>query len=227
MISQYLNSFVLGLLTPLGAVCVLPLYPAFLSFLANRLTPQTQKSRNSRTTYALLGMMVSLGSVMFMLLLGLIFSALLQVSLTSVTQIVSPIAFSILGIVSLAMIFDFKLPSLSRRLRLPRTRSALADAFFYGFFFGAIVLPCNPGFIALFLARVSLLTNPLASLTHFFLFGVGIGFPLVAFSTLSSTYSTQIISFLSRYRRQVNFIAGLAMLAISLYYLIFVFRVFG
>jgi len=34
------SSFVLGLLTPLTAVCVLPLYPGFLSFLSGKLATE-------------------------------------------------------------------------------------------------------------------------------------------------------------------------------------------
>ena len=39
------SSFVLGLLTPLTAVCVLPLYPGFLSYLASHIGVEGEESK--------------------------------------------------------------------------------------------------------------------------------------------------------------------------------------
>jgi cytochrome c-type biogenesis protein len=42
MLNLFVNlgtSFFLGLITPLTAVCVLPLYPGFITYLANQLSP--------------------------------------------------------------------------------------------------------------------------------------------------------------------------------------------
>ena len=36
ILSNVFTSFFLGLLTPLTAVCVLPLYPAFITYLSNQ-----------------------------------------------------------------------------------------------------------------------------------------------------------------------------------------------
>jgi len=36
VITEFSTAFTLGLLTPLGAVCVLPLYPGFLAFLSKQ-----------------------------------------------------------------------------------------------------------------------------------------------------------------------------------------------
>ena len=41
--ADFLTSFVLGLLTPLTAVCVLPLYPGFLAYLSNKLSGNESK----------------------------------------------------------------------------------------------------------------------------------------------------------------------------------------
>jgi len=96
------SSFILGLLTPLTAVCVLPLYPGFLAFLSSKFSEGVSKK-----TYAMLGVVISLGVITFMLLFGLLFTTILQESLTKWVNIVSPIAFGILLIVSLLLIFDF------------------------------------------------------------------------------------------------------------------------
>jgi len=51
--------------------------------------------------------------------------------------------------------------------------------------------------------------------------------PLLIFAAISSVYANSVINWLTNYKRQINVITGLIMLGISLYYLIFVFKVFS
>ena len=54
---------------------------------------------------------------------------------------------------------------------------------------------------------------------------IGLGFPLRLFSLISGEYSQKIIGFLTKYKRPINVITGLAMLGIAIYYLFFVFKI--
>jgi len=189
-----LTSFFLGLLTPLTAVCVIPLYPGFIAYLANIFNKDY-----GRREYALFGVIVALGVITFMLLLGFLFTTLLQISLTNIIEVISPIAFFILGIISILLIFNFDFSSILPNFDLSsKSKSPFGKAFIYGFFFGAIIIPCNPGFISILFARSLLISDFLNSMLNFLLFGFGIGFPLIAFSLLSSNYNKQIISFIIR-----------------------------
>lgn len=220
---DFLTSFLLGLATPLTAVCVLPLYPAFLSFLANQFSKETSKKQ-----YALLGLIITSGVILFMLILGLLFTTVFQKSLTSIIGIVSPIAFGILAIISLFLIFNFDFSNLFRKkFQPPTSKKPLRSALLYGFFFGAIVIPCNPAFIGAFFARAILFTDFFSSVFNFLFFGLGLGFPLLLFSIVSFESSQKIINWATQRKRQINLFAGIIMLAISLYYLIFVFRIFS
>jgi len=218
-LGQFFASFVLGLGTPLAAVCVLPLYPAFLAFLANQFSAKEGKKK-----YALLGLLITAGVIVFMLLIGLLFTTLFQQSLTGVIQKVSPIAFIILGVISLFLIFNFDFGKFFPKVNAPLLKNPLLTAFVYGLFFGAIVLPCNPAFIGVFFARALFFGSFFSSMFHFLLFGLGLGFPLLLFSLISSNWSTSIIKWLTQKKRLINLIAGIIMLGISLYYLIFVFN---
>ncbi|MBI2507634.1 sulfite exporter TauE/SafE family protein [Candidatus Woesearchaeota archaeon] len=217
------SSFVLGLLTPLTAVCVLPLYPAFLAYIAN----QFSSEERNKKIYALFGATITLGVIVFMLLLGLIFTTIFQISLTKIIGIISPIAFSILGIVSILLLFDFDISRFIPKPKTPTSKNPKLNAFLYGFFFGAIVIPCNPAFIAAFFARALIIDNFFSSMINFLLFGLGLGFPLLIFSLLSSKWNDKIIGFAVQHKSAINRLAGILMLGISLYYLIFVFRIFG
>jgi cytochrome c-type biogenesis protein len=228
--TDLIASFFLGLLTPLTAVCVLPLYPGFLAYLANQFSPlQKQDSNNQQSqkrNYALFGFLVTIGVISFMLLLGLLFTTILKVSLTNVIGIISPIAFIILLLISLLLISNFDFSNIIPKPKTPNSKNPIISALLYGFFFGAIVIPCNPAFIGAFFARAILFDNFFSSIFNFLFFGLGLGFPLLLFSLLSVNYSQKIISILTRYKRIINIIAGIIMLLISIYYLICVFNIF-
>ena len=215
-------AFVLGVLTPLAAVCVLPLYPGFLAYLSNQAFGKEEKS-----SLFGFGLIVTAGVIAFMGILGLLFTTVLQVSLTSVIGIVSPIAFGILALISILLIADFDLTRIFPQINAPTRKNPFASAFVFGFFFGAIVVPCNPLFISALFTRNVLIMDFAANMISFLSFGLGIAFPLLVFSAISSTRTVQVMKFLSNNKRKINLISGIAMLAISLYYLIFVFRLLG
>ncbi|ELZ90139.1 cytochrome c biogenesis protein transmembrane region [Haloferax mucosum ATCC BAA-1512] len=221
--------FVLGVGTPLTAACALPLYPGFLAYLARQSSRGASASDSTRgLPIAALGGLVTVGAVSFMLVVGVVFSLLLEISLTVVVEIVSPIAFGVLFLVSLALLADAKLFARLPTLEPPETRHPALSAFSYGFFFGAIVLPCNPGFIALFFARVPVLFDTAAeSLLGFFAFGLGIGAPLLAFSLVSERYSRRVTRWFARHTTAINRVTGAVMLVVSVYYLLVVFDVLG
>ncbi len=222
LLSELGAAFVLGLLTPLGAVCVLPLYPGFLVYLTSQLSGR----QPGRATIVLFGLIIMSGVIVFMMALGLIFTTILEVSLTGVIGIVSPVAFGVLLAISLLLIFNVDIGRYIPRAPIPATRNPWVSAFFFGFFFGAIVVPCNPLFIAALFTRTVVAISFLLNVLRFLFFGIGIGFPLLVLAAASSTATQNIIDFLTRHRHAINLTAGLIMLGISLYYLIFVFRVF-
>lgn len=217
-VTQLLGSFALGLATPLTAVCVLPLYPGFLAYLSTR-------SDDVRLPIGWLAALVGAGVVAFMLLLGIVFTTVLEVSLTNVVGVVSPVAFAVLGAASLLLLADVEVGRVFPSVEPPQSRHPVGSAFGYGFFFGAIVVPCNPGFIAVFFARAFLFTDPVASILHFLLFGTGIAAPLVGLATVSGRWQSHLLSILTRHRSSVNRATGAVMLAVAVYYLVVVFRV--
>ena len=217
---RFLELFLIGVATPLTAACVIPLYPAFLAFLAN------QGEGESGRSIATLGVLVVTGVLACMALIGLVFSTILQSSLTRVVEAVSPVAFAILIVVSVVLLLDLGIFTRIPTLEPPQTSHPGTSAFGYGFFFGAIVLPCNPAFVALFFARVPILfDSQLESFLGFLAFGLGIGAPLLAFSLVSQPFAARVTRALARHSGPVNRATGAIMLVISVYYLVVVFRV--
>jgi cytochrome c-type biogenesis protein len=258
MLAAFAEAFVVGALTPLTAACALPLYPGFLSYLArsDRPTGRTGTSNangadgaggegvaagadattgedamaadgGGRSSLAL-GLAVVAGVVTFMGVVGVVFAYVLQESLTSVVEVVSPAAFVVLFVLGVALTFDLDAVSRLPGLDPPETGNAYGSAFVYGLFFGGIVLPCNPGFIALFFARTPILfDSPLGGFVGFLLFGLGMGAPLLAFAAISEAKGRTITRALARNAGAVNRVTGVVMVAVSAYYLLVVFDVAG
>jgi cytochrome c-type biogenesis protein len=218
-VPEIATSFTLGLATPLSAVCVIPLYPAFLAFLSNQ--------DEDAPPIAVLGVLVALGVIAFMAAVGVVFTTLLEASLTAVVELVSPPAFALLAAFGIVLIADLHPQSRLPTVEPPQTRYPSLSAFAYGAFFGAIVLPCNPGFISVFFARAFLFSDPVSSVANFGAFGVGMASPLLAFALVSEPWRDRVLGLLTNNRRAVNAVTGVVLVAISLYYLLFVFEVAG
>jgi len=226
LITNISSAFVLGLLTPTTAVCILPLYPGFLAYLANQIESVSDDASRKKFM-AFFGLLITLGVIIFMLILGFLFTAVLKVSLTNVIGIVSPIAFIALAVISILMIFNVDIGRFFPKIHAPTSKNPYLNGFFFGFFFGAIVVPCNPAFITAIFTQATLTTSFFTNIISFLFFGIGIGLPLVILSLLSATSSRAIIGFLTSHKRGINLFAGILMLGISIYYIFFVFRVFG
>ena len=218
--ARFFELFLIGVATPLTAACVIPLYPAFLAFLANQ--GDGERSRSIVT----LGVLVTAGVLACMALIGLLFTTILESSLTRVVESVSPVAFAILIVVSIVLLLDLEVFSRIPTVDPPQSQYPSVSAFGYGFFFGAIVLPCNPAFVALFFARVPILfDSQLESFIGFLAFGLGIGAPLLAFSLVSQPFARRVTRTLATHSGPVNRVTGAVMLVISVYYLVIVFNV--
>lgn len=213
-------TFWLGVLTPTTALCVSPLYPAFLA----RLARTVGERHDSRRYLALFGVLVSAGVIAFMALVGVVFTTWLQESLTRVIGVVSPIAFAIILLAGVLLLAGWK-PK--RKVRPNRIANPYLAAFVYGFFFGAIVIPCNPALIAVFFARVASTTDALANAAQFTAYTLGIVAPLLAFSLVGRASSRWMVNALLTYERPISVVAGLTMIGVAAYYLVAVFRVFG
>lgn len=219
-VAGLIENFLLGVATPLSAACVIPLYPAFIAYLAS--TGGEDESRS----VLLLGVLVMGGVLAFMAALGILFTFVLQESISAVVADVSPIAFTVLAVVGTVLLVDPKGFSRLPSFEPPQSRYPSASAFSYGFFFGAIVIPCNPGTISLFFARTPVLYDThLESMLGFLAFGLGIGAPLLAFAIVSEPFARRVTGTLARYSGPVNRAVGAILVVVSVYYLVFVFGV--
>jgi len=219
MLSDWGIAFAAGLLAPLGAVCVLPLYPGYLSFLSG----QAGAAEGLRARI-ILGLIAGGGILVSMLAFGLIVVSLLALPLSGALGIISPAAYTLLLVIGLLLMTgwspEIPLPS----PHIPAEKSPFLGAFVFGLFFGILILPCNAAPVAILLALSTSALGFLSSLTSFILFGAGMAVPLVALSALSTLRGNQASAYLVKHRRTVNLLTGALMVAVSIYYLFGVFR---
>jgi len=137
-------------------------------------------------------------------------------------SIVSPIAFAVLAVIGVLLMAGVHL---YRKVRLPEPKNPLVGAFVYGFFFGAIVIPCNPLFVAAFFTRVATVGEAFANFANFLAFGIGIATPLLVLALVTRASSRWLVNALVRWARPIEIVAGAVMTSVSLYYLFAVFEV--
>lgn len=209
-------SFLAGVYTPLGAMCVLPMYPGYIAYLASQ-------TRAGSTSPLKLGLIVTGGVLMALFAFGLIFVSILQISTSDVIGILGPIIYTILAVMSIAMILGFDISRFFPFISTPTGKTPYITAALFGAFFGLVSLPCNPASIILLFAISSTTVDFISNFINFVLFGVGMASPLLLLSALPMDKNRTIIRFLTKNHQIINRVAGVLMLAVALYYLIFVF----
>lgn len=214
----WIISFLAGLYTPLGAMCVLPLYPGYLAFLAGR-----AKAGGSSTLS--LGLAVTIGVCLSMFSFGLVFVAILKMSTGDALEILGPAIYGLLAIMSIAMIAGFDISRFFPMVSTPVGKTPYITATLFGAFFGLVALPCNPGSIILLFAISTTTVDFISNFINFILFGIGMASPLLLLSALSMEKSRTCIRFFTTHHLLINRIAGVLMLMVALYYLVFVFLV--
>ncbi|MBT6762332.1 cytochrome C biogenesis protein [archaeon] len=225
-------SFLAGVFAPLGAVCVLPLYPGFLAYLASQVQERKSKDKslslesNPKKLLIQLALLVTAGIILSLFIVGLLFTKLLQISLTTVTSYISPIAFILLAIISIILIADIEISKYLPQIQSPKVKNPYLTSLLFGIFFGIIVLPCNPASLVILFALSTSVTSFIQNLLGFLAFAVGMALPLLILSLVSAQYSRQVIGFLTNHKTIINRTAGVLMMAIALYYLFFVFKIF-
>ena len=215
----WILAFFAGLYTPLGAMCVLPLYPGYLAFLAGR------TAHEKRVSTLLLGVAVTFGVIGALLAFGVIFVSVLQVSTGLVIGYLGPIVYLILAIMSIGMILGVDIGRIFPTIQSPEAKTPWITAILFGAFFGLVALPCNPASIILLFALSTTTADFLANFINFVIFGIGMATPLLVLSALSMDANRMAVSFLARYHGIINRAAGVVMLIVALYYLIFVFLI--
>jgi len=212
-------AFIAGLLAPLGAVCVLPLYPGYLAWLANQVGEGTH-----RTLLIRFSLVVTTGIIVAFFVVGFIFTWLLRSSVSAAIGIISMTAFVILAGASICLIVGIDLSRVIPATKILHPVGPYQNALVFGLFFGLIILPCNPAPIILLFALSVNAADFLENLFILIAFCIGIAIPVLLISLIPVATNYRLVQTLTTHRRILNVACGLFMLVLALYYLVWVFH---
>lgn len=172
--SQLLEAFLLGNSAILTNVCILPLYPGLMAFLAG----QANNEKAQKAT-RWLGILVLAGILTLMTLVGLILY-LFQQSFGAILPVLLPAIYAVVILLGLLMLSGRNPFARLTASQTPVLSNPYAGAYVYGLLLGPMTLPCaGPIVVSAFLLGAGSFGGLASSLAYFFAFGLGFGWPLV------------------------------------------------
>lgn len=208
--SVYLGAFLLGNAAILGNVCMLPLYPGLIAFLAGNM----QHGR-IRQGGVLLGASVLAGVLATMIALGFVLFALGQ-SFSRILPWLLPLIYGIVIILGIAMIVGKNPFARLATARTPMLANPYAASFVYGGLLAPMTLPCTgPVIISAFVLGVGSATALGESLLYFLAFGLGFGWPLLVLPLVAMPVQRGITRWLAGNSLVLGRLAGVLLLAIA------------
>ena len=203
------TSFALGLLATTSP-CVLPLYPAFLAYLAGQ-----TKIGLGRQRY-FLGLFVLAGVLSMMLMLGGIIT-LLAVPIGRVLAYLTPLADLLILLLGVLLLFNYNPFKTLPQIQVPLLRHPFLNAYLYGLLYGPIAMPCSGPLVVSIFALSFTAQEAFDKLWVFLWFGMGFGVLLLILSFLSAGLQFQLTTLFAKYSRIINIVGGLLLVGIAIY----------
>lgn len=208
--SVFLGAFLLGNAAILGNVCILPLYPGLVAFLAGNV-----RRGGIRFGGALLGGFVLAGVLITMIAVGFLLFALGR-SFSGILPWLLPVTYGMVIVLGLVMLLGANPFARLATLQVPLLSNPYASSFLYGSFLAPLTLPCTgPVIIGAFVLGAGSVVALLDSLLYFLAFGLGFGWPLLVLPLIALPAQRGITRWLAGSTRVLGQIAGILLLLIA------------
>jgi cytochrome c-type biogenesis protein len=211
--SQFLPGLIAGNAAILTNVCLLPLYPGLIAFLAGN-----AQNENARRASVWLGLLVLAGVLSLMFVVALVLFLLSQ-SFGAILPVLLPIIYGFVIVMGVLMIFGFNPFARMATLQSPTLRNPYLNAYVYGLLLGPMTLPCTGPVIAsaFTLGAAAGAGLFLDQLIYFLGFGLGFGWPLVVLPLLARGVQRRFTGWLTQNHLLVTRAAGVLLIAIGIY----------
>jgi len=211
-VNELFGAFLLGNAAILTNVCLLPLYPGLIAFLAGN----AANERAKRVT-PWLGLMVLLGVLSLMTLVGLLLYAL-QATFGSLLAWLLPLIYGAVIVLGALMLFGVNPFARLNGVSTPLLRNPLASAYLYGVLLGPMTLPCTgPVVVSAFLLGAGSAAALAGSLVYFFVFGLGFGWPLVLLPFAATPLQRRGVGWLTRNHTLLTRVSGVLLVGIGIF----------
>jgi cytochrome c-type biogenesis protein len=209
-VSEYLGAFLLGNAAILSNVCMLPLYPGLIAFLAGN-----SENQRIRRGGVLLGAAVLAGVLATMLALGFILFALGQ-SFSRILPWLLPLTYGIVVALGLALLVGKNPFAHLAASHSPTLANPYAAALVYGGLLAPMTLPCTgPVLIGAFVLGIGSAAALSESLLYFLAFGLGFGWPLLVLPLIAMPLQRGATRWLAGNSHVLNRLAGALLVAIA------------
>ncbi len=210
--SVYLGAFLLGNAAILGNVCVLPLYPGLIAFLAG--TAQNGRARHGGV---LLGAAVLSGVLATMIALGFLLFAVGQ-SFSGILPWLLPLVYGLVFVLGVAMLLGKNPFARLATAQAPMLSNPYAASLLYGGMMAPMTLPCTgPVIIGAFVLGAGSAARLGESLAYFLAFGLGFGWPLLALPLVALPAQRGITRWLAGNAQLLGRASGVLLIAIALF----------
>jgi cytochrome c-type biogenesis protein len=210
--NELLQAFLLGNAAILTNVCVLPLYPGLIAYLAG--TAQNERARKASKW---LGIFVLAGVLTLMIIVGGILYALEQ-SFGSILPFLLPAIYIIVIAMGALMITGRNPFNRLATVQTPILRNPYLGAYVYGLLLGPMTLPCaGPIVVSAFLLGAGSFSSLADGLLYFLFFGIGFGWPLVIIPLLAAPFQRQLTRWTTQHYTTLTRASGALLVGIGLF----------
>lgn len=203
MWGELLTAFTLGSGAILTNVCLLPLYPGLMAFLAGNAS-----SARAQRAAKWLGAVVLLGVLSMMLLIGLVLSVA-RASFGQILPVILPALYAAVIVMGLLMLAGRNPFVRLATAQSPVLSNPYLTAYLYGLLLGPMTLPCTgPIITAAFLRGAAGADAFAAEMLYFLAFGLGFGWPLVVLPWIALPAQRRVTAWLTRHHDSLTRVAG-------------------
>jgi len=211
-VNALVQAFLLGNASILTNVCLLPLYPGLLAFLAG-----TGSAAERTRGRAWLGLVVLAGVLSTMVVLGLALYALGKGFEAVLPWLLPAVYIAVIGL-GLAMLAGRNPFAGLVTGSLPTIEHPMAAAFVYGALIAPVTLPCTGPVLISFLLVGSATGESLGqTILTFVAFGLGFGWPLVVLGLVASPVQRQFTGWLVAHHQLITRAAGVLLVVIGVW----------
>ncbi len=209
--NELLGAFILGNTAILTNVCVLPLYPGPIAFLAG-VSKDSQNKRSAK----FLGLFVLAGVLVLMIFVGWLLYVF-QRSFGDLLPILLPVIYGLVILIGLMMLTGRNPFSGLGTINAPLLRNPYAATFAYGLLLGPMTLPCTGPIIKIaFVLGAGSAGDLAGSLLYFLSFGLGFGWPLIVLPLLAVPFQRRFTGWTVSNTKALTRLSGVLPLIIGL-----------
>ncbi|MCB8984651.1 MAG: hypothetical protein H6659_12555 [Ardenticatenaceae bacterium] len=212
--NELIEAFVLGNSAILTNVCILPLYPGLIAFMAGSAAGNSADERSQKAA-KWLGFLVLLGILSLMTAVGA-FLYVFQQSFGNILPILLPIVYLVIILLGVLMVLGRNPFKRFSTVQSPTLRNPYLAAYVYGLLLGPMTLPCaGPIILSAFLLGAGSFAGLAEGLAYFLAFGLGFGWPLVILPFLAVPLQRNLTRWTTQNYTLLTRISGLLLVAIG------------